>query len=346
MRATVLNGPGDISLETVDDPIVSASTSAVVEVTHTGICGSDLHLYHGAMAATGIRPGHEFVGRVVATGSDVRRFREGDQVLVSGVIGCGDCPACLRGYVAGCTGGGLGVFGTGPDLHGGQAEYVEVPRIDRFALAIPPELDLDAAVMLTDILPTGYLGARRADITPGDTVVVIGLGPVGMFALQAAQVLGAARIIAVDTAPDRLARAETYGAIPVNAADGTAPQVLELTKGLGADAAIEAVGSDATINDAVMSVRAGSTVSVVGVNNNMAMPYPMMLALLRDITLRGTLASIPATWSELLPIVASGRIRPQDVVTHRLGLSEVSDAYRRFNAREDGMLKVVLDPKR
>lgn len=344
MRATILNGPEDISLETVPDPTVGAPTSAVVEITHTGICGSDLHLYHG-MAAPGTRPGHEFVGRVVAAGDEVRRFSVGDTVLVSGVVGCGSCPACLRGYLTGCTGGGLAVFGTG-DFHGGQAEYAAVPNIDRFAMAVPPELDLDAAVMLTDILPTGYLGAKRADITPGDTVVVIGLGPVGMFALQSAQVMGAAQVIGVDMSADRRARAERYGAITVDPAAGTAAQVMELTKGRGADAAIEAVGSDVTINDAVMCVRPGATVSVVGVNTNMAMPYPMIMALMRDLTLRGTLASIPATWPELLPIVASGRIKPEDMVTHRLGLSEVSDAYRRFNAREDGMLKVVLDPTR
>jgi len=345
MRATVYNGPGDVSVESVDDPGVTTPHGAVIEVTHSAICGSDLHIYHGVTSAPGTRPGHEFVGRIVEVGADVRRHRPGDPVLVSGVIGCGTCDPCLRGWVVGCRNAGLAVFGTSPALPGGQAEYVEVPHADRFAHPMAPDLDPEAAVMLTDILPTGYLGARRADITPGDTVLVVGLGPVGMFALQAAQLFGAARVLAADTVPGRLARAEALGAEPIDAAAGTPAQVMELTKGVGADAAIEAVGSDATVNDAVMAVRAGATVSVVGVNATLAMPYPMMLALLRDITLRATLASVPSTWPALLPLVAGGRIRPQDVVTHRLPLSQAPDAYRRFDAREDGVLKVLLDPR-
>ena len=345
MRATVMTGPHEVEVAEVDDPTVQSPGAAIVEVSHTAICGSDLHMYHGSMLLPGVRPGHEFIGRIVAAGGGVENFAHGDEVLVSGVIGCGHCPPCLSGHLVRCENAGIQVFGTTDALHGGQAELVEVPLIDRHAHLVPDGLDPEAAVMLTDILPTGYLGAKRADVRPGDTVLVVGLGPVGMFALRSAQLLGASRVLAADTLPDRLARAEEFGAIPVDASSGTPAQVTELTGGRGADCAIEAVGSDQTILDAVMSVRAGGTVSVVGVNQNMAMPYPMMYALLRDITLRGTLASIPGTWPELVPLVVSGRLRPEEVVTHRMGLSEVAEAYRMFDDKDEGVLKVVLDPR-
>lgn len=345
MRAAVIHGVEDVTVETVDDPTISTPGSAVVEVSRTSICGSDLHLYHGHFAPPGLRPGHEFVGTVVAVGNDVRRFSEGDRVLVSAVIGCGDCPPCHRGEVVRCVRQGVNVFGTNATLPGGQAEFVEVPVVDRHAHPLRG-IDLEAAVMLTDVLPTGYVGARRADISPGDTVVVIGLGPVGLFAVLCAQLLGASRVLAADTVPERLAQAETLGAVPIDAGAGTPERVLALTDGLGVDAAIEAVGSDESILDAVASVRAGATVSVVGVSHRDSTPYPMRTALLRDITLRGTLASIPSTWPSLLPLVKAGRFAPLSVVTHRFGLSEVGDAYRLMDSRRDGVLKIVVDPKR
>jgi threonine dehydrogenase-like Zn-dependent dehydrogenase len=237
------------------------------------------------------------------------------------------------------------VFGTGPDLHGGQSEAVAVPSVDVFALPIPEAISTEQAVLLTDILPTGYLGALRADITPGDTVVVIGLGPVGVFALQCAQLFGPARILAVDTVPERLARAEALGAEPIDASKGSTPQqVLEATGGRGAAAVIEAVGADATITDALFCCAAGGTVSVIGVNLNFAFPFPVPLALIRRLTFRVTLASIPSTWSALVPLIEHGKLHPEDVFTHRMGLSQAADAYRTFDTRADGCLKVLLDP--
>ncbi|MHB8466989.1 MAG: zinc-binding dehydrogenase, partial [Acidimicrobiales bacterium] len=208
-------------------------------------------------------------------------------------------------------------------------------------------ISTELAVLLTDILPTGYLGALRADIQAGDTVVVIGLGPVGVFALQCAQLFGPARILAVDMVPDRLARVAALGAEPVDASDGGAvAQVLELTGGRGAPAVIEAVGADQTIQDALLCAAPGGTVSVVGVNVKMDFPFPMAVALMRRLTFRVTLASIPSTWDALIPLIASGRLHPEDVFTHRMGLSEAAEAYRIFDAREDGVLKVLLDPTR
>ncbi|HSL56795.1 MAG TPA: alcohol dehydrogenase catalytic domain-containing protein [Acidimicrobiales bacterium] len=327
----------------MDDPTLPGADAVIVRITRTAICGSDLHLYHGIGGGPGVHLGHEFVGEVVEAGPDVRRFRVGDRVLVSGVIGCGACDGCRAGDPVRCVTGPK-VFGTNIELPGGQAEYAAVPAADMSLHLIPEAITDEAAVLLTDILPTGYFGARNAEVGPGDTVVVIGLGPVGVFALQSAQLLGAARVLAVDVVPERLAHAARLGAIPVDASAGTHAQILELTGGLGADAVIEAVGADATVHDALLCARAGGRVSVIGVNINMEFPFPMALAFFRDLTFRIGLCPIQTTWPELVPVVAAGRIRPEEIVTHRMGLSEVAEAYRRFDAREDGVLKVMLDP--
>jgi len=291
--------------------------------------------------------GHEFIGTVEDLGDEVHSVRKGDRVLVSGVIGCGRCEPCRAGDPILCRTKMPTAFGTSLDLHGGQAEAVGVPAADASVLKIPEAISDEQAVLLTDILPTGFLGAQRADISPGDTVVVIGLGPVGVFALQCARLYGPSRILAVDMVPDRLARAEQLGAEPIDATGGaTVSAVLEATGGRGADAVIEAVGADQSISDAIFCAAPGATVSVIGVNLNLALPLPMPMLLFRKLTLRATYASIPSTWSSLIPLVASGRLHPEDVFTHRLGLSEAAEAYRIFDAREDGVLKVLLDPGR
>jgi len=345
MRAVVLDGPGAVSVQDVPDAALLGADSAVVRVDATAICGSDLHLYHGQGGAPGTRLGHEFVGTVEEVGPGVHTVSRGDRVLVSGVIGCGRCPDCLARDPGVCRNNGLAVFGTGTALPGGQAEAVSVPGIDVFALPVPESLTTEQAVLLTDILPTGFLGAQRAHIRPGSTVVVIGAGPVGVLAAQCAQLFGPARVLVVDKVPDRLARVERLGAEPVDASAGdTVGRVQELTGGRGAESVIEAVGADQTVSDAIMCAAPGGTVSVVGVNLGMAFPFPMALALMRRLTFRVTLASIPGTWDSLVPLIASGRLHPEDVFTHRLPLSAAADAYRIFDSRTDGVLKVLLDP--
>jgi len=345
MRAVVLRGERDIVVEDVADAGVPGPDGLLLRVDRTAICGSDLHLYHGPMGVSGTHLGHEFVGTVEEIGSGVRSVRAGDRVLVSGVIGCGACPPCRAGDVVVCQNAGTKVFGTSLELAGGQAEAVAVPAADASVLAIPEGISDEQAVLLTDILPTGYLGALRADITPGDVVVVIGLGPVGVFALQCAQLYGPSRILAVDMVPDRLARAAELGAEPIDASDGnTIAKVYEATGGRGAQAVIEAVGADQSISDAILCAAPGGTISVIGVNLNLAYPFPMPIALFKRLTFRVTLASIPTTWSALIPLIATGKLHPEDVFTHRMGLSEAAEAYRIFDAREDGVLKVLLDP--
>lgn len=345
MRAVVLEGERKVSVADFADPGLPGADGAVVEVERTAICGSDLHLYHGKLGEPGVRLGHEFVGTIVEAGAEVARLRVGDRVLVSGVIGCGRCSACLARDPVRCTSGPR-IFGTGRELAGGQAELAAVPAADAFALPIPVGISIEQAVLLTDILPTGYLGAARADISPGSTVVVIGLGPVGVFALQCAQLYGPARILALDTVADRLARAEQLGAEPVDVSAGDAiGRVAELTAGRGAGSVIEAVGADETIGGALWLAAPGGTVSVIGANVNLALPIPMAVALMRSLTLRVTLASIPSTWDALIPLIESGRLHPEQVFTHRIGLSDAAFAYELFDQRRDGVLKVLLDPK-
>ena len=346
MRAVVLHGERDIRVDDVPDAGVPGPDGLLLRVDRTAICGSDLHLYHGPMTVPGAHLGHEFVGTVEEVGADVQTVRAGDRVLVSGVIGCGRCQACRAGDVVVCLNAGTKVFGTSLELAGGQAEAVAVPAADTSVIKIPDTISEEQAVLLTDILPTGYLGALRADITPGDVVVVIGLGPVGVFALQCAQLHGPSRILAVDMVPERLARAEELGAEPIDASDGaTIAKVLDATGGRGAPAVIEAVGADQTISDALFCAAPGGTVSVIGVNLNLGLPMPMPVLLMKRLTFRVTLASIPTTWPALLPLVASGRLHPEDVFTHHLGLSEAAEAYRLFESRADGVLKVLLDPR-
>lgn len=347
MRAVVLHGERDVSVEDVPDATLPGPDGLLLRVDRTAICGSDLHLYHGPMTVPGAHLGHEFVGTVEEVGAGVRTVRAGDRVLVSGVIGCGSCPACRSGDVVVCQNAGTKVFGTSLELPGGQAEAVAVPSADTSVLTIPEGITDEQAVLLTDILPTGYLGALRADITPGDVVVVIGLGPVGVFALQCALLRGPSRVLAVDMVPERLTRAAELGAEPIDARDGdTVAKVYEATGGRGAQAVIEAVGADQSITDAILCAAPGGTISVIGVNLNLAYPFPMPVALFKRLTFRVTLASIPTTWSALIPLIATGKLHPEDVFTHRMGLSEAAEAYRIFDAREDGVLKVLLDPTR
>jgi len=343
----VLTGEREVTVERVADPELPGPDGAVVAVEHTAICGSDLHLYHGDLPALGVHLGHEAVGRVLEVGPEVRTLRVGDRVIVSGIVGCGRCRPCVAGDPALCEGGGMTVFGTTLGLPGGQAEALAVPKADAFAMVVPDGVTAEQAVLLTDILPTGYLAAERADISPGSVVAVIGLGPVGVLALQCCALFGPARVLAVDTVPDRLERAAALGAEPIDAsAGGGALGVLEATVGRGADSVIEAVGLDQTIADAVTCAAPGGTVSIVGVSINMALPFPMALVLLKKLTVRATVAAIPATWPLLLPLLASGRLSPDPVFTHHLGLSEADAAYRMFDARQPGVLKVMLDPSR
>ena len=339
------HGPGDVRCDSVADPDPGAIDGAIVQVTSAGICGSDLHIYegHGFVEGDGYTVGHEAVGVVVEVGSRVRRFRPGDRVMVAAGAGCGVCEGCLSTGLRECE-EGAAIFGIGMGLGGAQAEALAVPGADMNLMAVEETITDDQALLLTDNLPTGWYGARRADIEPGAVVAVVGLGPVGQMAVESALALGASRVLAVDPVEARLAAAEAVGAEPVAGGGDVTERVMEATSGRGADAVVEAVGRDETIRLALELVRSGGTVSAVGVPFSEEIRYPLLHAFGRNITFRIGLAEIHEAWPALLPLVRSGRIRPERIITDRMALSDGSEAYARFAAREDGVMKVVLDP--
>ncbi len=349
MRAALITGAHAVRVGDVPDAVLPGPTGAVVTVQKSAICGSDLHFYDGDMGVSpdGLSVGHEAVGVVAEIGSDVHTVAVGDRVLVASVAGCGTCPGCAEGDPIQCQNGGPQVFGSGV-LGGAQAQALAVPDADFQLRALRGDLadiDDEAALLLTDNLPTGWIAARRADIEPGSTVVVVGLGAVGLCAVRSALMLGAGRVLAVDLAPGRRAIAESFGAEPIDpaAGGGTGAQVFEATKGLGAPSVIEAVGADATIEAALASVRAGGTVSVVGVHNPSPYQYPMLMSLFRSLTLRTTTAPIHRTWRDLLPLVASGRMATDRIFTHHFPLEQAPAAYAAVAARSGDCIKTVFD---
>ncbi|HEY1466220.1 MAG TPA: alcohol dehydrogenase catalytic domain-containing protein, partial [Acidimicrobiales bacterium] len=261
MRQVVIDGPHHVRVVEAPDAVPPDADGVVVAVDATAICGSDLHFYDGDIpVGPGFSVGHEFLGTVVEVGSRVRRFGTGDRVLTASVAGCGHCDGCATGDPVTCVEGPK-VFGSGA-LPGGQASAVAVPSADFQLLAIPEGLGDEAALLLTDNLNTGWIGAKRADIPAGGTVVVLGLGAVGLCAVRAAFALGAGQVLAADPVAGRRALAADSGAIPIEGS--TVEAVREATGGRGADAVIDAVALDTTLTDALTCVRAGGTVSVIG----------------------------------------------------------------------------------
>lgn len=263
--------------------------------------------------------------------------------MIPGAISCGNCPQCLAGNVRRCTSQGLQVYGLGWKFQGSQAEAVRIPAGDFNARPIPDGVSLEQALMLTDALPTAWLGCRNADIRPGATVAIVGLGPIGLISVQCAFVLGAARVFAIDLVPERRAIAESFGAEALDAA--TAKQAIkEATKGAMADCVIDAFGSDTTLSLALRLAGNEGTVSLIGVNVSQKFEFPMGRTMANNLTFRTGFCSVQPFWPELVPLVQQGRLHPERVITHRLPLSQGEEAYRIFDGRLDGALKMVLKP--
>jgi threonine dehydrogenase-like Zn-dependent dehydrogenase len=337
----MIGGPGQVVVAEAPEPTVPGPDGAVVSVDATAICGSDLHFYDGDIdLGTAIPVGHEFLGTVLEIGPEVRRFRVGDRVLTASVAGCGRCDGCATGDPVRCVEGPK-VFGSGM-LPGGQATAVAVPAADFQLLAIPDGMDDEAALLLTDNLSTGWAGAQRAEFEPGGTVVVLGLGAVGLCAVRSALALGAGRVLAVDPVGGRRTRAADSGAEPVEGP--TVEAVLEATGGRGADAVIDAVAHDATLDDALACVRAGGTVSVIGVHDLAPYPLPALMTLFRSVTLRMTTAPVHRTWRELVPLVTHGRLRTDGIFTHEFALADAPAAYAAVAERSADCVKVLLRP--
>ena len=341
MRAVVVDSERRVRVETLPDPQLSGPDGVIVKVEATAICGSDLHFLEGHYPIDQpVSIGHEAIGVIVETGSAVVNFAVGDRVLVSSVAGCGRCAGCGTQDPVKCVQGPQ-IFGSGL-LGGAQADLLAVPAADFQLLAIPEGIDTEQALLLTDNLATGWAAAKRADIPIGGTVAVIGAGAVGQCAVRSAYVLGAATVFIVDPVAARRDRAAAVGARGMEAP--AAQAILEATGGLGADAVIDAVGSDTSLDDALASVRTWGTVSVVGVHDLQPYPLPALVCLLRSLTIRMTTAPVQQTWPELIPLLREGRLSVEGIFTGTMRLDDAPAAYAAAFSRSAEQLKIQLIP--
>lgn len=360
-------------------PEIKHPNDAIVRVTRSCICGSDLHLYRGRVPDTrvGMTFGHEFTGEVVEIGASVQNLKIGDRVLVPFNVGCGSCINCKQGLYGNCMesnpmsaacGGFFGYAHTGGGYDGGQAEFVRVPYADVGPMIIPPDIDIEDAVLLTDVVPTGYQAAEMGEIKMGDTVVVFGAGPVGIFAAKSSWLLGAGRVIVVDCLDYRLEFVKNYAQCEVYNYKEMGDPVLflkKITDYLGADVCIDAVGAEATGNAfqtitgqklmlqagsatalhwAINSVKKGGVVSVVGVYGPTDNLVPIGNLVNKGITIRGNQASVKRHLPHLIEHIRAGRLNPKGIITHRVPLEEIADAYHMFSAKLDNCIKTVLIP--
>jgi alcohol dehydrogenase len=344
MKALVYHGPGRMAWEDTPKPGISAATDAIVRVDATTICGTDLHIMKGDLPATtdGRILGHEAVGTVESVGSAVKNVKPGDRVLVSCVSACGTCRFCREGRYGQCLGGGGWILGYMID--GTQAEYVRVPFADTSTYPVPDGVADEDLLMLADILPTSYeVGVLNGHVSPGDVVAIVGAGPIGLSAMMTARLFSPSHIVAIDLADTRLDAAKRFGAdVLVNSGrDDPLMVVQELTGGLGADVAIEAVGIPATFELATALVRPGGRIANIGVHGK---PATLHLETLwtRDVTITTGLVDTFST-PTLIRLLAGGQLNTSVFVTQRFALDDMMAAYDTFGrAAETGALKVVL----
>ena len=346
MRAVVYREPGRVEVADVPDPELEDPSDAIVRVTRSAICGSDLHFFHGkAPLEPGDVIGHEAVGVVERAGSDVSSVTPGQRVVVAFNIACGECWFCRNEQTALCEDFrnlGAGIFGGG--LAGTQAELVRVPNADVNLLAVPELVEDEAALFVGDVLTTGLYAAGIAGIRAGDTVAVVGAGPVGYFAIQSARLLDPAAVVAIDLEPDRLALAEKAGAVPLNPTKQNPQTALaERTDGRGADVVIEAVGGPEAFETALKIVRRGGIVVVVGMYTSETYPAQLGVWWARTLDLRfAGVCPIHAWWRRAMAEVEAGRLDPMPLISHRLPLQDAALGYELFESRR--ATKVLLVP--
>ena len=343
MKALVYHGPGQRAWEEKPVPTIRDAGDAIVRITTSTICGTDLHILKGDVPSVtdGRILGHEGIGVVEAVGPGVTSFRKGDKVLISCITSCGTCDFCRKGMYSHCRNGG---WILGNTIDGTQAEFVRIPHANTSLYRIPEDGDEEALVMLSDILPTGFeCGVLNGQVKPGDTVAIVGAGPIGLAALLTAQFYSPAAIFMIDLDDNRLQVAREFGATElINSSDGKAVErVLALTQGEGADVVIEAVGIPATFDICQSILAPGGHLANVGVHGK---PVELHVEKLwdRNITLTTRLVDTVTT-PMLLKTVQSGKLQPRKLVTHRFELSDVMKAYDTFaNAAKEGALKVIL----
>lgn len=344
MKALVYHGPGERGWDSVEDPTILAPTDIIARIDTSTICGTDLHILKGDVPETtpGTILGHEAVGTVQEVGASVATVAPGDRVLISCVSACGRCRYCKEGRYGQCLGGGGWIFGHLID--GLQAEYARVPFADNSVYKVPDELSDEQVLFLADILPTAYeVGVLNGMVSPGDLVAIVGAGPIGLAAILTAKLYTPGRIVAIDLADSRLEGALRFGADTTinNGREDTVEKIKELTDDLGADVAMEAVGTPQTFELAAELIRPGGRLANIGVHGKPAMLHLEKLWI-RDVTVTTGLVDT-ATIPQLLRLIASGRLDPSLFATHRFALGETMAAYDTFaDAANSGALKVVL----
>ena len=401
MKAVVFHDVGEIRLEDVDEPSIKDPTDAIVRLTASAICGTDLHMIRGTMPGMkkGTILGHEGVGIVEELGSEVRNLSVGDRVVIPSTIACGYCSYCRSGYHAQCdnanpNGPGTAFFG-GPESAGGfdglQAERARVPFANAMLVKLPDAINDDQAILISDIFPTGYMGAEMAEIKDGDTVAVFGCGPVGLFAILSAQLLGAGRIFAVDCIESRLDKARELGAETINFEKEDPVETLQnLTGGIGPDRIIDAVGVDAepakhgpaskdskamrdtfekevdqvapkqnaedgqwvpgaapsqVLRWIVQAVAKAGTISIIGVYPETLDSFPVGQAMMKNLTLKMGNCNHRKYIPKLVRLTATGAVDPTVILTHERSIQSALDAFKTFDRREEGWIKVELDPQ-
>ena len=388
MRAVVWEGKYNVQVKHVPDPEIVNPRDAIVKVTLTAICGSDLHLYNGFIPTmeSGDVLGHEFMGEVVEVGTEVKNLAKGDWVVVPFAIACGRCFFCRRDLWSLCDNtnpnawiadtaygySGSGLFGYSHmygGYAGGQAEYVRVPFADVGPIKIYEPLHDEQVLFLSDIFPTGYMAAENCRILPGDTVAIWGCGPVGLFAIKSALMLGAERVIAIDRFPDRLIKAQQCSAETINYSEVNVLEALkEMTGGRGPDACVDAVGMEShgaslihmydrakqalmletdrpqPLREAILACRKGGTVSIPGVYGGLLDKFPIGAAFAKGLTLKMGQTHVHKYMPVLLDKIRRGDVDPSFVITHRFSLEDAPQAYRMFRDKEDECVKVVMKP--
>jgi 2-desacetyl-2-hydroxyethyl bacteriochlorophyllide A dehydrogenase len=344
MRAVTFQAPGEVRVDEKADPALVAADDAVIRVEASGICGSDLHIYHGRVPVEpGFTIGHEFVGTVLAAGPDVERVAVGDRVLGCFHTACATCTACLRSDYHRCE--HQRTFGHGShlgDLQGAQAEQLLVPRANLTLRPVPEGMSDEVALFAGDVMGTGYHAIAHAGAKAGDTVAVLGLGPVGLCAVQAAVAAGAAQVFAIDSVEDRLAMAKRFGAVPLHLGEDEPKRAVRAaTDGRGVDVVVDAVGDPGPLAMAVSLCRDAGTVSGIGAYAGQG-EVPLGLAWLKGLTLRLGLANVIAHVDRVLGLLEAGKLDPSPLVTHHMTLDQAAEAYELYDQRE--ALKIVLTP--
>jgi 2-desacetyl-2-hydroxyethyl bacteriochlorophyllide A dehydrogenase len=344
MRAVTFQAPGEVRIEEKPDPELESPGDAIVRVDASGVCGSDLHIYHGRVAIEpGFTIGHEYVGEVLAIGDSVSSVSVGERVLGTYCTACNECFFCARGLFHKCDRGR--VFGHGKllgELQGAQAELLLVPTADLTLRKVPEGMSDDVALFAGDVLGTGYHAVAETGVGPGDAVAVLGLGPVGLCAVQAAKAAGAGHVIAIDTVADRLEMARAFGAEPVHLTEGDPKAAAKsATDGRGVDVAIDAVGHPEAFDLACRLTRKCGTVSATGVYAE-RMEVHMGIVWIKALTVKTGHANVIKHVDPVLDALAKGDLDPSPLVTHHMKLDDASEAYETYDRRE--ALKIVLTP--